>query len=158
MIEQPKIIEGGLAVDVRGQLSFINDLEGFVPKRFYIVQNHQQGYIRAFHGHQTEAKMVYIFQGAALFYLIKTEDFEIQLKKKDLSPADWVLAPVKYILSDRKPQALFIPPGYFNGFKTLTADTKLMFLSSKTLIEAKGDDFRIPWDIASSKIWDIDYY
>ena len=148
MIESPKIIEGGFVVDKRGQLSFINDLGNFIPKRFYIVQNHQQGYIRAFHGHKFEAKVAYVLQGTVLFHLIPIDEFRV---------ADSESKVFTYVLSSDS-SALYIPSGYFNGFKTLTPDAKIMFLSSKILNEAKEDDIRVSWDIVSPKIWEIPYY
>jgi dTDP-4-dehydrorhamnose 3,5-epimerase-like enzyme len=147
--EQPKLIDGGLAIDVRGMLSFVNDLENFVPKRFYIVQNYQQGYIRAFHGHQKESKLVFVLQGATQIKLILMEDYESKVEP---------LAVKNYTLSAGKPQVLYIPPGYYNGFRTLTEDTKVMFLSSSTLEESKSDDIRIAWNCPSASIWNIDYY
>ena len=65
-MEEPKIISGGLAVDDRGVVSFINDFNFSNVKRFYQVENHRQGFIRAWHGHKKEGKYVYVCQGSAL--------------------------------------------------------------------------------------------
>ena len=54
------------------------------------------------------------------------------------------------MLSANKPSVLFIPPGYCNGFMSLTQDAKLMFFSTSTLEESRGDDIRFHarhWDI-----------
>jgi dTDP-4-dehydrorhamnose 3,5-epimerase-like enzyme len=46
-----------------------------------------------------------------------------------------------------------IPAGYANGFMTLTESAKVMFLSTSSLEESAGDDFRFdarlwnPWNI-----------
>lgn len=44
-----KIIPGDLAVDDRGKLIFVNDFDFNNIKRFYIVENHKQNFIRAWH-------------------------------------------------------------------------------------------------------------
>ena len=61
----------------------------------------------------------------------------------------------KFILSDVKPRVLWIPPNYANGFMTLTEDAVVIFFSSLTLEESKGDDLRFPYD--KWNIWDIEY-
>ena len=45
----PQLIEGGLAVDDRGEVGFINDFNFDRVKRFYWVSNHISGFIRAWH-------------------------------------------------------------------------------------------------------------
>ena len=60
----------------------------------------------------------------------------------------------KYILSSNKPSILYIPKGYANGFMNLTKDTKIMFLSTSTLEESKGDDYRFGYNYWN--IWNID--
>jgi dTDP-4-dehydrorhamnose 3,5-epimerase len=45
-------IEGGLFADDRGFLRFINDFDFSQVKRFYQVENHSAGFIRAWHGHK----------------------------------------------------------------------------------------------------------
>jgi len=50
---------------------------------------------------------------------------------------------------------LCVPPGYANGFKTLEDNTIIMFYSTSTLEESKGDDYRFDWD--KWDIWQEDY-
>ena len=61
-----KLIDGGLAVDDRGTVRFVNDFDFNGVKRFYQVENHQKGFIRAWHGHKKESKYVYVSSGTAL--------------------------------------------------------------------------------------------
>ena len=56
----------------------------------------------------------------------------------------------RFVLSAKKPSVLFIPPGYANGFMSLTDDLKLMFFSTSTLEESLGDDIRF-----DSRLWDV---
>ena len=57
------LLNGGLAVDDRGQVSFVNDFHFENVKRFYMVSNHKQGFIRAWHGHKNESKYVSVVSG-----------------------------------------------------------------------------------------------
>ena len=45
--DKPHMIPGGIAVDDRGALRFINDFAFEGVKRFYCVTNHRAGTVRA---------------------------------------------------------------------------------------------------------------
>lgn len=143
-LERPAIIAGGSAVDDRGTLKFINEfaLQGF--QRFYVVENHDKGFVRAWHGHKIEAKAVVCLQGAAIVATVKPDDWSNPSEDLEIS---------RFILSGSTPSVLHIPPGHANGFKTLTEDAMLLIFSSSTLEESLQDDFRYParfwnpWDI-----------
>ena len=132
-------MEGNSFVDDRGVLRFVNDFDFRNVKRFYQVENHKKGFIRAWHGHMHEGKYVYIAKGTALVGAVNMETEEVN----------------KFVLSSQKPSVLFIPPGYANGFKNLEEDTIIMFFSTSTIEETKGDDTRFEWD--RWNIWEEDY-
>ena len=134
-----KIINGGIAVDDRGSVRFINDFDFKGVKRFYHVENHKRGFIRAWHGHKKEGKYVYVVDGSALIGIVNMKTNKIS----------------KYILSSKSPKILWIPPGYFNGFKSLEENTKIMFFSTTSLEESLGDDIRKDFD--EWNIWSDDY-
>ncbi len=140
----PCILTGGLAVDDRGLVSFVNGFGFEGVKRFYAVANHSPGFVRAWHGHRHEAKYVYVSQGSALVCAVKVDDWNAP------SPD---LPVFRYVLSAAKPSVLFIPPGYANGFMSLTADAQLLFFSTLTVEESQDDDIRFdsrfwnPWEI-----------
>ena len=144
MLENMKQISGGKAFDDRGSLLFINDLNLSLFRRFYVVENHKQGFIRAWHGHKEEAKAVVVLDGSALICAVKIEDWDAPDKDAHVE---------RLVLSSEKPGALVIPAGYANGFMTLTNSAKVMFLSSSTLEQSANDDYRFharywnPWDI-----------
>lgn len=125
------LLKGDLAVDDRGKVSFVNDFNFKNVKRFYIVENHTKGFVRAWHGHKHEDKYVLVTRGAALVLVV---------------PLEGVFKMDRYVLSSDKPQILHIPAGNYNGFKTLTDDTQVMFFSSATLAESMDDDIRQPAD------------
>lgn len=129
-----ELINGGLAVDDRGTVTFVNDFDFKDVKRFYMVQNHAKGFIRAWHGHRKEGKYVLVVRGAIKLGVISMDSGEQNT----------------YVLSASKPQVLFIPPNNYNGFRTLTDDAQVMFFSTVTMDEAKDDDYReisTKWDI-----------
>lgn len=132
-------VQGGVYADDRGFLRFVNDFDFSGVKRFYQVENHSKGFIRAWHGHKKEAKYVYVPKGSALIGLVNLETEEL----------------AKYTLSSQSPCILYIPPGYANGFKTLEEETILMFFSTSTLKESEGDDYRFAWN--QWDIWQEDY-
>ena len=136
-----EIMNGGVFADDRGKLRFVNDFDFSNVKRFYQVENHRQGFIRAWHGHVHEGKYVYVPSGTALIGIVPLDDDNA--------------TPKKFILTSENPSILWIPPNHANGFMNLESDTIVMFFSTSTLEESKGDDIRFPhdkWDI-----WQEDY-
>ena len=137
-------IEGGVGMDDRGMVGFVNDFNFAGVKRFYWVSNHRSGFIRAWHAHRLEAKYVTVVQGSALIGAVEIDDWESPSKDNKV----W-----RYVLSDHKPSVLYIPAGYENGFMSLTEDAKLIFFSTSTIEETQGDDVRFdayywnPWEI-----------
>lgn len=146
--------QGRKATDDRGSLSFVNDFDPvkYGIRRYYIVENHRPGFIRAWHGHKNEAKFVTVVSGVAVIAMASMDDAAL------LDSGKINKAPIEiHVLSADNPQVLFIPPGYFNGFKNLTEDTKLVFFSDKTIEESKGDDIRRNWDSLGLWVWEENF-
>jgi len=144
MSTEPLLLKGGLAVDDRGQVEFVNEFDFRGVKRFYSVSNHGAGFVRAWHGHKHEFKYATVVCGAMLVCCIKIDDWE--------NPsAD--LAIHRFVLSEKNPAVLYIPAGYVNGFMSLTDNAKIMFFSGSSLDESLKDDIRFdarkwnPWEI-----------
>jgi len=135
------ILNGGLSIDDRGELAFVNDFDFDSVKRFYIVSNHKAGFVRAWHAHKREAKYVTAIAGAALVGAVNIDNWE--KPSADLSVR-------QYVISSKKPQVLYIPPGYANGFMSLTPDMRLIFFSTAVLEESANDDIRF-----DARYWDI---
>ena len=131
--------QGALFGDDRGFLRFVNDFNFEGVKRFYQVENHSKNFVRAWHGHDREGKYVYVPKGSALVGAVNMATEEI----------------FKTIITSQSPSVLFIPPGYANGFKTLEEGTIVMFFSTSTLNESKGDDIRFDYD--NWNIWEENY-
>ena len=144
MKDKTYIFNGGLAVDDRGEIAFVNEFDFEDVKRFYMVSNHKAGFVRAWHAHKHEAKYVMAVSGEAVIGAVKIDDW----KKPSRN-----LTVERYVISSKKPQVLYIPPGYANGFMSLTSDLKLTFFSSSTLEESANDDIR--YDARYWDIWDV---
>lgn len=143
-ISEPTLISGGRAIDDRGALGFINGFDLSEFKRFYTVENHETGFVRAWHGHLKEGKAILVLRGAAIICAVRMTDHEKPSKEEEVK---------RVILSASNTSAFIVPPGYANGFKTLSADTLLIIFSSTTLDESLGDDYRFPYDYWNP--WDI---
>ena len=139
-MEQVRLIEGGVAVDDRGQLAFVNTFGFEGVKRFYAVSNHRSGFVRAWHAHRREAKYVHLARGSAIVGAVRVDDWD---KPSAALPVE------RFILSSAKPSVLYIPAGYANGFMSLTDDALLYYFSTSSIDESRGDDVRYParhWD------------
>lgn len=140
-IKTPTIIEAGIAVDDRGQIVFANGFNFEGVKRFYMVKNHSAGFVRAWHGHKKEGKYVLCVNGTAVVAAVKIDNWSKPDANAEVN---------RFVLSAKKPSILFIPPGYANGFMSLAQNTQLMFFSTSTLEQSKGDDIRFP-----ARYWDV---
>ena len=136
------LILGKRFIDDRGSLNAINGLSFSAIKRFYTVQNHKAGTVRAWHAHKIEAKYAVVVKGAAIVAAVKIDDWEYPTHSNPTVE--------RRIMSAEQPEAFYIPPGYANGWRSLTDDTVLMFFSTTTSEESMGDDYRFP-----ARMWDI---
>jgi len=128
---------GEAFVDDRGIVSFVNGLNLAKWKRFYFVENHKIGFVRAWHGHKFESKLIIPVNGIVQVSAVAIENWENPNKN---------LKPENHFLSSSKPVAMYIPGGYANGFKSLTENSKLLIFSSSSLDESIKDDYRFQWD------------
>jgi dTDP-4-dehydrorhamnose 3,5-epimerase-like enzyme len=142
---EPRILEGNIFTDDRGVLSFNNDFRFADIKRFYIIQNHDQNFVRAWHGHEHEEKYFLCTEGSFMVCGVKIDNFKNPSKSQE----------VKKFYLNNNGCLLYIPSGYANGFVNLTKENKLIVFSNKTLKESLNDDFRYEynhWDV-----WEKNY-
>lgn len=139
--EEPQQFQTGTYVDDRGTLGFCNGLDLTDVKRYYTVTNHNQFFIRAWHGHRKEAKYVMVLSGAIRLVLVRA-DKDMNMTKK---------LTTFYLDSSR---IVYVPPLYYNGFQTLAKDTTVMFFSTTSVQESQGDDYRKAWDVLGVDVWD----
>jgi len=139
-MEEPVLIKGGLSVDDRGEVGFVNDFHFKDVKRFYTLQNHSKGFVRAWHGHKNESKYFHVVKGAAMICAVKIDDWN--------KPSAG-LKVAKFTLSEKSPAVLFVPAGHANGFMSLTGDCKIIVFSTSTIEESLKDDYRF-----DARFWD----
>jgi dTDP-4-dehydrorhamnose 3,5-epimerase-like enzyme len=140
-MSEATLIKGGSAVDDRGAVGFVNDFDFQGVKRFYTVQNHRAGFVRAWHAHRHEAKYLTAVSGAALVAAVPIDNWDAPSKMAKVQ---------RIVLSADQPAVLHIPAGYANGFMSLTTDAKLMIFSTSTLEESMDDDVRF-----DARYWDV---
>ena len=141
------MLKGSKVTDDRGSLTFNNEFKLTDVKRTYIVENHGANFIRAWHGHKKEKKYIMCLSGAAIVCytpLIEGESVTVDppflINRKILSPNGDVLE---------------IPAGMYNGWKSLTDDTKLMVFSCSTLEESLNDDIRKEVEYFDTSCWQV---
>ncbi len=130
---KPEIFQGGISFDKRGSVSYNNSLKIKKVKRFYIVQNKKNNFVRAWHGHKVEAKYILCIKGKIKVSAVRIKDFK--KPKKNSKIYSW-------IIDEKKPSVVFIPPGFANGTKSLIKGTKIFVLSTTSLKDSLKDDFR----------------
>jgi dTDP-4-dehydrorhamnose 3,5-epimerase len=138
---EPTLLSGGLSIDDRGEVGYVNGFDFAGVRRFYTVRNHRAGFVRAWHAHRRESKYVTVVSGAAVVGAVRIDDWARPSR---------TLPAVRHVLSAAQPKVLFIPAGHANGFMSLTDDTRLIFFSTSTLDESKQDDVRY-----DARYWDI---
>ena len=143
--QEPQLFKGGLAVDDRGAVSFVNDFNFEGVKRFYIVENHKQGFVRAWHAHRNESKYVMVVKGSAVIGAVKIDNWENPSRDLKIH---------RYVLSEKSPSVLFIPAGFANGFMNLSEDAKIVFFSTSELKDSLNDDVR--YDAHYWEAWNVE--
>lgn len=146
MESTPKLVKGDSVYDNRGSLAFINELDLLEIKRFYIVENFQKNFIRAWHAHKNEQKIMICIQGCAQISAVKIDNFDSPSGDMEVN---------SFYLSENKTECVFVPKGYANGFMSLKDNTKLLIFSNSSLKESINDDFRYPFDYWNC--WDIKF-
>ncbi|HIC31327.1 MAG TPA: hypothetical protein EYO76_05365 [Flavobacteriaceae bacterium] len=133
MVLEPKLIEGGTFQDHRGSLQFVNPFNMKDVKRMYFTTHPDTSTIRAWQGHKIESRWFYCVKGSFNVKLVKIDNWD--------NPSDNCKIH-HFTLEEDKPQVLFIPQGYANGFKANTEQSKLMIMSNYALNEIEDDHYR----------------
>jgi dTDP-4-dehydrorhamnose 3,5-epimerase-like enzyme len=147
-VNTPTLLQADLAVDDRGQLTFCNDLDfaSLSIRRLYLTRNHRPNLVRAWHGHKKESKYVLAVSGAALVCTVPIDNWANPFVPFKFSGE-------RFVLSAALPRVLAIPPGYANGWKSLTPDCQLLWFSTATVEESAADDYR--WDARYWNPWEV---
>lgn len=150
--QRPRLLDFKFGIDDRGVFApFSNAMAPDVGKtswlfpsvkRAYYVRNFAKGTVRGFHLHRREWKFFAVALGAAKFVCIVPE-----LDQSTPAPrVHTLLDEYVCVLSDRRPEVLAVPPGWANGWMSLTEDCVVVAMSTSTFEESVEDDFRFPPD------------
>jgi dTDP-4-dehydrorhamnose 3,5-epimerase-like enzyme len=136
--------KGKIFNDDRGTLSAFEIPKDFEAKRLYFVSNWKSGFIRAWHGHFKESKLITVIQGAGMVAAVPLSeplnpDKNVKITRQVITPGDGFF---------------FVPGAHANGLMSLTSDCKFLIISSSSLEESVNDDFRYPFDYWQA--WNID--
>jgi dTDP-4-dehydrorhamnose 3,5-epimerase len=149
-MDEPTIIPGGLHVDDRGAVSFVNDFHFDDVRRLYLIENHAPGTVRAWHGHRRQDKWAICVRGAVVVCAVPLEWFD----ELGRDPARVPL--YRFTLSEWQPAVLHIPPGYANGAMSLTPGGKTMWFSSLLHGEDPEEEINYPANVLPD-VWQVNY-
>lgn len=150
-IQHVQLISLTAHVDDRGYLIEIARIGGAsgphaVIKKFgqvYLVGNPGRGTIRAFHKHEFLWDYFFISHGSAKFVLVDDREDSPTYKEMNI-----------FVISDRKPSLLVVPPGVYHGWMSLEDDTQMISTASEVYNPEKPDEVRIPPD-SFGDIWAV---
>ena len=103
--------------------------------RFYEIMPADTQQIRGWQGHQLEKKWFYCLHGSFIINIVKVDNFENPTKE---------LEPTQYIITDAKPQVLFVPEGHATAFKAIEENARVQVFSNFDVNTSINDDFRFP--------------
>ncbi|WET70805.1 WxcM-like domain-containing protein [Sphingobacterium sp.] len=130
-------IQGGTAIDHRGQIRFINDFDMSLVKRFYIIKNTDVELIRGWRAHFMEQRWFYVLSGKFAFDIVKIDDWN--QPSSDL-PVE------KIILDNGENQLLHLSAGYGTALQALEPDSELLVFADYGIDNAQNDDYTYPLD------------
>jgi dTDP-4-dehydrorhamnose 3,5-epimerase len=150
-IEGVQLVPLSTHVDDRGYLIEIAQRKGepaphAVISKFgqvYLVGNPARGTVRAFHKHQVLWDYFFISHGSAKFALV--DDRTDSLSCSEMNT---------FVISDRKPGLLVVPPGVYHGWMSLEDDTQMISTASEVYNAEKPDEVRIPPD-SFGDVWSV---
>lgn len=101
----------------------------------YLVGNPARGTIRAFHKHKDLWDWFFISRGAAKFIL------------RDDRPESPTYEEINtFVVTERNPSLLVVPPGVFHGWMSLVDETHLISTGSTVYNREQPDEIRVPPD------------
>lgn len=156
MIDGVKLTELTRNVDDRGYLyEVIHATDDFLPKfgQVYVVSSPARGAIRAFHKHAVLWDYFCVVRGTAKFVLAKAPEEHAQSAANnggECTPE----ALETYILTERKPSLLVVPPGIWHGWMALEDETMVVATGSEVYNQEQPDEKRVPPDLFGD-VWTV---
>jgi dTDP-4-dehydrorhamnose 3,5-epimerase-like enzyme len=147
MIKDVRLISLKVNTDDRGYLIVVGSSgredAPDIPtiREVYLVGNMAKGTIRAFHKHQDLWDYFFIARGSAKFVLV--DDRPGGNKETNA-----------FVLTERNPSLLVVPPGIYHGWMSLEDDTEMVSLANNPYNPKSPDEKRIAPD-SFGDVWTI---
>jgi dTDP-4-dehydrorhamnose 3,5-epimerase len=145
-IKDVSLIDLKMNQDDRGFLyEVVHITDPFVTQfgQVYIVGDPVRGTIRAYHKHDELHDWFCIVKGSAKFVL-----------KDDRANSETYGEVAAFVLSERQPKLLIVPPGIYHGWMSLEDDTLMVSTASHVYNRENPDEVRISPD-SFGDLWTI---
>jgi dTDP-4-dehydrorhamnose 3,5-epimerase len=156
MIEGVQVISLERHIDDRGYLyEVIHATDDYLPKfgQTYVVASPARGTIRGFHRHDQLWDYFCVVRGTGKFVVVKANDAETA----QASAAGGCIKPEAietFILSERKPSLLVVPPGHWHGWISLEDETLVVSTGSEVYNRSAPDELRVSPDVFGD-VWSV---
>ena len=137
MVMKATLIGGGIHIDSRGVLRYVNEENPGYYRRFYLITHNDMDVVRAWQGHKKEEKAFYSISGSFTIAVVKPDSFETPSGDEK---------PDFFQLTEENKNFLRVPGGSYTGIKATSTNSTLLVLSSMDLKDSKVDDYRQPAD------------
>jgi dTDP-4-dehydrorhamnose 3,5-epimerase-like enzyme len=124
-------------------------------RQAYIVQDHADEIVRAFHVHRKMYDWFCVVSGAAKF--VFCNDDRIRLANHDYSGSTDNPIVQEVALCAAKAQCVNVPPGVWHGWRALTENVILVSIASKPYLADAPDEERVWHGILGESVWDVKY-
>ena len=104
-------------------------------KEVYVVGDMVRGTIRAFHKHESLWDCFFISHGSAKFVLVDERTDSVSEGQMNT-----------FVLTERNPSLLVVPPGVYHGWMSLDDDTQMVSMANEPYNSKNPDEKRIPPD------------
>ena len=138
MIQDVRVVPLTCHVDDRGYLMEVLRSDDGHFRRFgqvYIVGDPMKGTIKAWHKHVKMWEWFAVSHGIAKFALYDDREDAATYRETNT-----------FVLGERNPAVLIVPPGVYHGHMALTDDVQLVAVSSEPYNPNQPDEVRAPWD------------
>lgn len=146
-MDEIKIIQGGIYIDNRGQISYVNDFSMGEIERFIVIRHESTSIFRAWHAHKYEKKWFYVIKGSFTLAFVKIDNWD------NPSPN---LIPEIFHLSSSESNVLYVPGGYAIGLKAKEKDSMLIEYSNKSLQDSLNDSWRFDNNMWINSFFDLE--
>ncbi|MPZ48319.1 MAG: hypothetical protein GEU75_03235 [Dehalococcoidia bacterium] len=156
MIEGVRLIRLERHIDDRGYLyEIIHATDDFLPKfgQTYVVASPVRGTIRGFHRHHHLWDYFCVVRGAGKFVIARSHDRDTAAA----SEAGGVVIPdaiETFVLTERQPSLLVIPPGHWHGWMALEDETLVVSTGSEVYNGDNPDEVRVSPDVFGD-VWTV---